>query len=80
MRVSCNHQNGVLEIHYPETTEMNRATTILLYILGIMLVMAAVIVLLRGFGLISVIPEHVIWALILLAVGAGILGGLRSAA
>jgi hypothetical protein len=58
---------------------MNLAIRILLYILGIMLVMAAIILLLRGFGWIAQIPEHVLWALVLLAVGAGILGGLRGA-
>jgi hypothetical protein len=57
----------------------NLAMTILLNIVGVMLVLAAGILLLRGIGWINQIPSYVIWAMVLLAVGIGILGGIRSA-
>jgi divalent metal cation (Fe/Co/Zn/Cd) transporter len=53
--------------------------TIVLYIVGIMLVMMAVLILLKGLGVLRNVPDYVIWALVLLALGGGILGGLRSA-
>lgn len=53
-------------------------TTIFLYICGIGLIMAALIILLKGLGIISNIPGYVILALILLAIGIGILGGIRN--
>ncbi|MFE4107881.1 hypothetical protein [Almyronema epifaneia] len=56
----------------------NLAIRIFLTTLGVILVLAAIILLLRGFGVISQIPGYVIWALVLIAVGTGILGGLRS--
>lgn len=59
---------------------LNLVMTILLYIIGIMLVMAAIILLLRGLGWLPKVPAHVLWSLILLGVGGGILGGLRRAA
>jgi hypothetical protein len=49
-----------------------------LYIAGIALVMTAIIVVLRGTGVLQQIPDYVIWAIILFTIGAGILGGLRS--
>lgn len=52
--------------------------TILLNSVGFMLVMAAIILLLRGLGLIGQIPSFVIWSMVLLALGLGILGGIRS--
>lgn len=57
---------------------LNLFVTILLYIVGILLVMMAVLILLKGLGLVLTIPEYVVWALVLLAIGTGILGGLRS--
>ncbi|MEM6426024.1 MAG: hypothetical protein AAGF66_08855 [Cyanobacteria bacterium P01_H01_bin.119] len=53
------------------------ATRIILSIVGVMLVLAAVILVLRGLGWISQIPGYVIGAMVLLAFGVGILGGLR---
>lgn len=57
----------------------NVALMILLNVVGVMLVMGAAILLLRGVGLIAQIPEYVIWAMLLLALGVGILGGIRTA-
>lgn len=52
---------------------------IILNALGIMLVMGAALLVLRGLGWINQIPNYVIWAMLLLALGVGILGGLRTA-
>jgi hypothetical protein len=49
-----------------------------LYIAGIALVITAIIVVLRGTGVLQQIPEYAIWAIVLFTIGAGILGGLRS--
>lgn len=56
---------------------LNLFVTILLYIVGILLVMMAVLILLKGLGFVPTIPEYVVWALVLLAIGLGILGGLQ---
>lgn len=55
-------------------------TRIILSIVGVMLVLAAIILVLRGLGWVSQIPTYLIWAMVLLAVGIGILGGLRGGA
>jgi len=57
----------------------NLAIMIVLNIVGVMLVLGAVILVLRGLGWVTQIPEYVIWALLLLSLGIGILGGIRSA-
>ncbi|MDX2231059.1 MAG: hypothetical protein NW220_15575 [Leptolyngbyaceae cyanobacterium bins.349] len=57
---------------------VNLFIQIILYTLGILLVMMAVLILLKGVGLVPTIPEYVVWALVLLALGTGIIGGLRS--
>lgn len=57
----------------------NQAITILLYIAGIALVIIAVIVVLKGAGILKQIPEYAIWAIVLFTIGAGILGGISSA-
>ncbi|NER79254.1 MAG: hypothetical protein F6K42_06660 [Leptolyngbya sp. SIO1D8] len=57
----------------------NLAIMIVLNIVGVMLVMGAIILVLRGLGWISQIPDYVVWALLLLALGVGILGGIRTA-
>ncbi len=51
---------------------------IILYIFGISLIFAAIIIILKGAGILPAIPGFVIWALILIAIGAGILGGINS--
>ncbi|PSO51837.1 MAG: hypothetical protein BRC40_14610 [Cyanobacteria bacterium QH_8_48_120] len=56
----------------------NPAVTILLYILGIGLVVTAALLVLKGTGLISVIPEAIIWAIALFSIGSGILAGIGS--
>jgi hypothetical protein len=56
----------------------NLIVTILLNIVGVMLVLTATILVLRGLGWISQIPGYVVWALVLAATGIGILGGVRS--
>ena len=62
----------------PNRRPPSQATTILLYIAGIALVITAIILVLRGTGVLKQIPEYLIWALVLFTIGAGILGGLRS--
>jgi pilus assembly protein TadC len=56
----------------------NLPMTILLNIVGVMLVLTAILLLLRGLGWINQIPGFVIWSLVLAAVGIGIVGGVRS--
>ncbi len=56
----------------------NVLTTILLYICGVALIMTAIVILLKGLGIISNLPEYVILALVLLAIGIGVLGGIRN--
>ncbi|MEW5857766.1 MAG: hypothetical protein AB1861_10365 [Cyanobacteriota bacterium] len=56
----------------------NPGTAILLYIAGIALVITAIIVVLKGSGVLKQLPDYVIWALVLFTLGAGILGGIRS--
>jgi hypothetical protein len=56
----------------------NILVAILLYIVGILLVMMAVLILLKGLGWLPTIPDYVMWSLVLLALGGGIIGGLRS--
>lgn len=57
---------------------VNLAIRIVLHIVGIALIMMAVLVLLKGLGLLKAIPEYVAWALALLAIGLGIIAGLRN--
>lgn len=57
----------------------NLAIMIVLNIVGVMLVLGAVILVLRGLGWVTQIPEYVVWAMLLLSLGIGILGGIRSA-
>jgi hypothetical protein len=52
--------------------------SILLYIVGIMLVITAVLILLKGLGWLTVLPDYAIWAIVLLAMGIGIIAGVRS--
>ncbi len=54
----------------------NTGPTILLYIFAIALIITAVVIVLRGVGILSFIPGYVIWALALLTIGLGIIGGL----
>ncbi len=54
----------------------NLALTIFLYTAGILLVLMAIVLLLQTFGV--RVPKEAIWALVLLAIGAGILRGVRS--
>jgi hypothetical protein len=55
----------------------NLGITIFLYTAGILLVMMAVVLLIQAFGILTV-PKEAIWALVLLAIGSGILAGIRS--
>ncbi|MFQ3617757.1 MAG: hypothetical protein SNJ57_12280 [Cyanobacteriota bacterium] len=55
----------------------NLAITIFLYVAGILLVMMAVLLLLQSFGLLTEIPREAVYALVLLAIGSGILAGVR---
>ena len=51
---------------------------IFLYMVGVGLILLALIVVLQGFGVLSSIPGFVIWALVLVAIGISILGGIGS--
>ena len=62
----------------PNRRPPGQTTTILLYIAGMALVVTAVILVLKGTGVLKQIPEYLIWAIVLFTIGAGILGGLRS--
>ncbi|MEO0457359.1 MAG: hypothetical protein AAF152_12385 [Cyanobacteria bacterium P01_A01_bin.114] len=56
----------------------NTVLSIVLYMTGMALIAAAVLVVLKGLGILSVIPGYVFGGLALFVIGAGILGGLRS--
>lgn len=56
----------------------NLAITIFLYVTGILLVMMALLLLFQAFGWMQEIPREAIWALVMLAIGSGILAGIRS--
>lgn len=55
----------------------NLALAILLNIIGVMLVLSAGLLLLRGLGWVTQVPDFVIWAMVLAALGVGILAGVR---
>ncbi|MGF1459039.1 MAG: hypothetical protein ACFBSG_08430 [Leptolyngbyaceae cyanobacterium] len=57
----------------------NLAIMIVLNIVGVMFVLGAIILVLRGLGWVTQIPEYVVWSLLLLSLGIGILSGIRSA-
>jgi hypothetical protein len=67
---------------YPHNHNDNRGpgttTTIFLYIFGLLLIVTAIIIVLRGAGLIEWIPDYAIWAIGLGAIGFGIIAGIRS--
>lgn len=56
----------------------NIGIRIFLYVAGILLVMMAIVLLLQAFGVLTNIPRSAIWALVLLAIGSGILSALRN--
>jgi hypothetical protein len=56
----------------------NLGIRIFLYVAGILLVMLAIVLLLQAFGFLVDIPRSAIWALVLLAIGSGILSALRN--
>lgn len=58
------------------SNEPQLGTTVILYIFGIALVIVAIIITLKGLGILDVIPRYIIWALILLSVGLGILSAI----
>ncbi|WAL60551.1 hypothetical protein [Thermocoleostomius sinensis] len=53
----------------------NPAVRIFLYIVGTLLVFMAIVLILQGFGVI--VPREIIYALVVLAIGSGILAGVR---
>ena len=55
----------------------NLGIRIFLYVAGILLVMMAIVLFLQAFGVWTDIPRAAIWALVLLAIGTGILSALR---
>jgi hypothetical protein len=54
----------------------NLAVSLILHTVGITLVMVAIVLLLQSFGV--RIPEEAVRALVLLAIGLGILAGMRN--
>lgn len=56
----------------------NLGVTIFLYIFGILLVIMAILLLLQAFGILTNIPRPAVVALVLLAIGAGILAGVQA--
>lgn len=58
----------------------NEETKVFLYIIGIALgvglLLAAFVLLLLGIGVIQQVPTYIIWAIVLFAIGIGILGGI----
>ncbi len=54
----------------------NLAITIFLYVFGILMVVLAVILLLQAYNV--MIPRPAVWAMVLLAIGLGVLAGVRS--
>ncbi|MBF2001479.1 MAG: hypothetical protein IGS50_17595 [Synechococcales cyanobacterium C42_A2020_086] len=60
------------------TQSPNLGIRIFLYSAGILLVVMAVVLFLQAFGILTNIPRLAIWALVLLAIGSGILAGMRS--
>jgi hypothetical protein len=56
----------------------NLAVQIGLYTLGIALVMMAILIILKGLGILTALPDYVAWAMVLFALGGGILSGLQS--
>lgn len=50
---------------------------IVLYIFGVALIVSAILIVLKGFGILSAIPGFVIWALVLITIGIGILAGVK---
>ncbi|NJO41583.1 MAG: hypothetical protein HC769_33880 [Cyanobacteria bacterium CRU_2_1] len=53
----------------------NFGVTIFLYVVGTLLVFMAIVLLLQAFGV--VVPQPAIYALVLLAIGFGILAAIR---
>lgn len=53
----------------------NLAVKIFLYIVGTMLIFMAIVLILQAFGV--QIPKEVIYGLVILAIGSGILAGVR---
>lgn len=56
----------------------NLGIRIFLYITGILLVMMAILLLFQAFGYLTNIPRSAIWAIVLLAIGSGILSALKA--
>jgi hypothetical protein len=56
----------------------NLGIRIFLYVAGILLVMLAILLLFQAFGYLTNIPRSAVWALVLLAIGSGILTALRN--
>ncbi len=52
-------------------------TTILLYIFGILFMALAIVIALKGAGIVTVVPPYAIGAIALFAIGLGIVVGLQ---
>jgi hypothetical protein len=62
----------------PNNKQPGTTTTIFLYIFGFLLIITAIIIVLKGTGLIDWIPNYVIWAIGLGVAGIGIIAGVRN--
>ncbi len=56
----------------------NLGIQIFLYVAGILLVLMAILLMLQAFGYFTNIPRSAIWAIVLLAIGSGILSALKA--
>jgi len=56
----------------------NLALSIFLYAAGMLLILMAGIMLVQSFGWVKAVPDTVIYALIMLSIGGGIMMGLRN--
>jgi hypothetical protein len=55
------------------------AKSVALYVVGIALFVAALIIVLNGLGVLAAIPSYVIWAVILLGLGFSVIAGVSNA-
>ncbi|AFY68716.1 hypothetical protein Pse7367_0405 [Thalassoporum mexicanum PCC 7367] len=58
--------------------QLGTTATIFLYIFGFLLIITAIIIVLRGAGLIDWLPDYALWAIGLGVIGVGIIAGIRS--
>lgn len=73
-----NHRRPKLEKRHSVGRPPNLLASIVLHIVGIMLVVIAILILLKGLGWLTFLPDYVMVSIVLLALGIGIIAGVRS--